>query len=101
MGVRYTGRDSAARCPCSPLYCYVSECVLAVPVRPWCRRWCWRWCGLDLGRTNINTTIHHPLKTRAALIHPQRWITRVECQAIRCRKMGEGGTAVILQWTEP
>ena len=57
--------------------------------------------GLHLGRTDINATIHHPLKTRTTLIHSQCWITPVDCRAIRCRQMGEGETAVILQRSEP
>ena len=56
--------------------------------------------GLHLDRTDINATIHYPLKTRTTLIHRQCWITPVDCRAIRCRQMGEGRTAVILQRTE-
>ena len=76
----YIERDSAARCPCHPLYCFVGKCVLVVPM-PMRRCCCWRWgrcgcwCCLRLDRTDIDATIRHPHKTRAALIHPQRWIT--------------------------
>src|SRR4051812_25861531 len=67
----------------------------------WCCRW--HWCGhwLYLGRTNVNATIEDPQKSRAALIHPQSWITRVDNRATGCGQMGEGGTTVILQRTEP
>jgi hypothetical protein len=57
--------------------------------------------SLHLDCTDINATIHHPLKTRTTLVHRQCWITPVDCRAIRCRQMGEGGAAVILQWPEP
>jgi hypothetical protein len=48
------------------------ECVLVLPMAG-CRH---------LDRTDINATIHDPWKTSAALIHPQRWITRLDCRAI-------------------
>lgn len=35
-----------------------------------------------LGGTDINATIHHSLKTSAALIHGHSWITRIDCRAI-------------------
>src|SRR5215471_14144714 len=71
-----------------------------MPMRRWRWRWCWCWSCLRLDRTDIDATIHHPHKTRATLIHSQRWITRVDCRAIRFRQMGESGTAVILQRSE-
>src|SRR3954466_4165098 len=67
----------------------------------WCCCWHWCWHRLHLGRTNIDATIEDPQKSRAALIHPQPWITRVDYRATKCGQMGEGGTAVILQRTEP
>src|SRR5262249_25127936 len=93
-----------ARCavPYHPLYCFVAKCVLVVPVPlpPWRCRWCRRWCCLRLDRADIDPTIHHPQEAGSPLIHKRIRITRVDCQAIGCWQMGEGGAAVILQWTE-
>ena len=56
------------------------DCVLTPPMAGW-----------HLDCTNIKASIHDARKTRAALIHSQRWTTRVDCRAIRCRQMREGG----------
>jgi hypothetical protein len=59
---------------------------------------------LHFKRSDVDPTIHDAIKTRTALIIERRrregWVTRVDGRAARQECLGEGWSAVVLQWAE-